>query len=153
MTETKGLRLYVNLGASQVRRRLKGVGFGVRKVESAGRNQAVIIHTATGDHLSDLTAIFSDAMPSSSRAELGVPVENLRNLGATSADWLREIGIHTRADLERFGPVLAYQLVQQRQPGCSLNLLWALAGALEDIDCRKLSASRKTALRQEAELD
>jgi len=60
MGEIKGYRLYVNLGASQVRRRLKGVGYGVRKVQSAGRGQAVIIHTATGQHLRDLAAVFAD---------------------------------------------------------------------------------------------
>ena len=31
----KGDRLYVNLGAAQVRRRLKGYGFGVRKDRAA----------------------------------------------------------------------------------------------------------------------
>ena len=36
MTDIKGDRLCVNLGASQVRRRLKGYGFGVRKVFSDG---------------------------------------------------------------------------------------------------------------------
>jgi hypothetical protein len=60
MGDIKGYRLYVNLGASQVRRRLKGVGYGVRKVQSAGRRQAVIIHTATGQHLRDLAAVFAD---------------------------------------------------------------------------------------------
>lgn len=60
MNDIKGYRLYVNLGASQVRRRLKGIGYGVRKVQSAGRGQAVIIHTATGQHLCDLAAIFAD---------------------------------------------------------------------------------------------
>jgi hypothetical protein len=55
-------------------------------------------------------------MPSSSREELDIPVENLRNLGPTSATWLREINVHTRADLDRLGPVLAYRLVKQRQP-------------------------------------
>jgi len=40
-----------HLGASQVRRRLKGHGYGVRKVYTDGKNRAVIIHTATGDHL------------------------------------------------------------------------------------------------------
>ena len=58
MSEIKGDKLYVELGASQVRRRLKGHGFGVRKVHSDGKNQAVIIHTATGDHLRDLEALF-----------------------------------------------------------------------------------------------
>jgi hypothetical protein len=62
MKQVKGQRLYVNLGASRVRRRLRGVGFGVRKVESAGRNRAVIIHTATGDHRRELEALFHDVM-------------------------------------------------------------------------------------------
>ena len=53
MGEVKGYRLYVNLPASQVRRRLKGYGFGVRKVESAGKSQALVIHTATGHHYRD----------------------------------------------------------------------------------------------------
>ena len=44
-------KLFVNLGASQARRRLKGFGHGVRKVETAGSNKAVIVHTATGQHL------------------------------------------------------------------------------------------------------
>ena len=35
MTDIKGDRLCVNLGASQVRRRLKGYGFGVRKDRAA----------------------------------------------------------------------------------------------------------------------
>jgi hypothetical protein len=60
MNDVKGYRLYVNLGASQVRRRLKGLGYGVRKVQAAGRGQAVIIHTATGQHLRDLEAVFAD---------------------------------------------------------------------------------------------
>ena len=58
MGEVKGDRLYVEFGASQVRRRLKGHGFGVRKVHSDGKNRAVITHTATGDHLRDLEALF-----------------------------------------------------------------------------------------------
>ena len=70
MTDIKGDRLYVNLSASEVRGRLKGHGFGVKKVHSAGRNQAVIIHTATGQHRDKLKALFGDAMPSSSEEEL-----------------------------------------------------------------------------------
>ena len=35
MTDIKGDRLCENLGASQVRRRLKGTGFGVRKDRAA----------------------------------------------------------------------------------------------------------------------
>jgi DNA transformation protein len=60
MRKIKGDRLFVNLGASQVRRRLRGFGHGVRKVESAGRNQAIIIHTATGAHLRELESLFAE---------------------------------------------------------------------------------------------
>jgi DNA transformation protein and related proteins len=64
MTENKGDRLYVSLGASQTRRRLQGHGFGVKKVQAVGRNEAVIIHTATGQHLDELRALFSDVISS-----------------------------------------------------------------------------------------
>lgn len=62
MKEIKGERLYVALGASKVRRRLKGHGFGVRKVYSDGKDRAVIVHTATGDHLRQLEALFQDVL-------------------------------------------------------------------------------------------
>lgn len=60
MPEPKGDRLLVNVGASEARRRLKGFGHGVRKVQSAGRQRSVIIHTATGVHLQELEAKFVD---------------------------------------------------------------------------------------------
>lgn len=69
MTNIKGYRLFVNLGASQVRRRLKGVGFGVRKVETAGKGQAVIIHTATGEHRRKLFAVFEGLIVSGDDGE------------------------------------------------------------------------------------
>jgi hypothetical protein len=59
---TKTDRLYVDLGASQVRRRLKGHGFGVRRVETAGKYRAVITHTATGEHLRQLQSLFQDVI-------------------------------------------------------------------------------------------
>jgi len=146
-------KLYVNLSASQTRKRLKGHGFGVRKVEATDRNQSVIIHTATGQHLRELQALFSDVLTSSSRDALDIPVENLRNIGPTSAAWLHEIRVHTRADLERLGPVTTYRLVSQRHAGTSVNFLWAMAGALSDKDWRDLSLNQKARLRMELEED
>jgi hypothetical protein len=66
MTNATTDKLYVYLSASQTRKRLKGHGFGVRKVEAADRNQAVIVHTATGQHLRELKSLFADVMSSSS---------------------------------------------------------------------------------------
>jgi DNA transformation protein and related proteins len=151
MNELKGQRLYVNLGASQVRRRLKGFGHGVRKVQSAGRNQAVIIHTATGQHLRELQSLFADVSPSLTADQLGTPIEEVRNVGAASARWLRQAGIASKAELQRFGAVLAYRRVKQLQPRTSLNLLWALAAGLSDRDWRELTEEEKLQLRQQAE--
>ena len=69
MTDIKGDRLNVNLSASQARRRLKGHGLGVRKIHSGGKNRAVVIHTATGDHLRELEALLQDAIGASDEVE------------------------------------------------------------------------------------
>src|SRR5687767_11572081 len=139
MPDPKGDKLYVNLGASQARRRLKGFGHGVRKVQSAGRNQAVIIHTAIGRHLEELEALFADVGCSSTEINLDEPIDNLPNLGPSSAAWLREAGVRTITDLERQGPVAAYRRVKERWPQATLNLLWALEAGLLGKDWRELS--------------
>ena len=71
MHNIRGDRLFVNLSASQARRRLKGFGHGVRKIHSAGKDQAVIIHTATGQHLLELKAVFADVLPTVSEDSPG----------------------------------------------------------------------------------
>lgn len=80
-----------------------------------------------------------------------LPIESLRNLGDKSVQWLRDVGISTIAELEPLGPVVAYRLVKQRQPKTSLNLLWAMAAGLQQIDWRDLPDATKNRLRQEAE--
>jgi DNA transformation protein and related proteins len=116
MADPKGDKLFANLGASQARRRLKGFGHGVRKVQSAGRNRAAITHTATGQHLKELQALFTDVGFSNSESELNEPIDNLPNIGATSASWLRDAGVQSISDLERLGPAAAFKLVKQKQP-------------------------------------
>lgn len=54
--------LYVNLSASEARRRLKGHGLGVRRIENAGNRCAAIFHNATGTHLKQLKAFFRDVI-------------------------------------------------------------------------------------------
>ncbi len=44
-------KLIVPLSATETRRRLKGKGLGVKKIHSNGKNQAVVIHTATNFNL------------------------------------------------------------------------------------------------------
>jgi len=63
MTDDSG-HLNVTVSASEVRRRLKGHGFGVRRIESAGKGRTVIDHTATGKHLRQLESLFQGAVES-----------------------------------------------------------------------------------------
>ena len=62
MEELGSGHLYVKLSASEARRRLKGHGFGVRRIEAAGKGRAVIVHTATGKHLRQLESLFQGAI-------------------------------------------------------------------------------------------
>lgn len=151
MSDPGGFRLFVNLSTAKAKRRLKGFGHGVRKIQSAGRNQAAIIHTATGSHLDELKAQFSDVGCAEQYDRLSPPIENLRNLGPASAEWLRAVGVTTIDDLKKAGPVLAWELVRRRRRGVSRNLLWALAAGLQDRDWRELTANEKQQLLDRTE--
>ena len=74
----------------------------------------------------------------------------MRNIGPVSEKWLAEIGIYTVADLRAAGAVPTYKLLKEIYPQrVSLNLLWGLEAAVRDIDWRDLTATDKTALKQQ----
>lgn len=56
----------------------------------------------------------------------------MRNLGPASAWMLSAAGINSVATLQALGSVAAYRRVLQSGQKASLNLLWALEGALTD---------------------
>lgn len=58
----------------------------------------------------------------------------MRNIGPASARWLAEIGVTSLEELGRVGAVEAYRRARELHPDkVSLNLLWALQGALMDL--------------------
>ncbi|MHB8864256.1 MAG: TfoX/Sxy family DNA transformation protein [Pirellulaceae bacterium] len=120
-------------------------------MQSAGRNQAVIIHTATGQHLLELETKFADVGFSTTENGLSEPIDNLRNLGPNTAASLRDVGISTIAELERLGPARAFRLVKRKHPESSLNVLWSVAAGLMDRDWRELTRDEKERLKKEAE--
>lgn len=63
----------------------------------------------------------------------------LRNLGPRSRDMLAAAGIRTIADLTARGAVHAWDDVRRCGQPASLNLLWALVGALEGRDWREVA--------------
>lgn len=78
-----------------------------------------------------------------------VDIDRLLNLGPQSAKWLKRVGIETRDDLERVGPLQAFTLVRDREPKVTLNLLWALVGALEGYRWDEVPEELKALLLQE----
>ena len=74
-------------------------------------------------------------------------LEGLLNLGPASARMLRAVGIDTPTALQELGAVMAFQIVRHRHPYVSLNLLWALRGALTGRHWTALPADEKDALR------
>ena len=75
----------------------------------------------------------------------------LKNLGNTSVNWLRTVGIHTRDELHRIGPVAAYNRIRERGIRVSRVLLYALQGALMDIHWNELDEDLKRRLVEEAD--
>jgi hypothetical protein len=72
--------------------------------------------------------------------------DKLLNIGPKSAAWLRQVGIRTLEDLHRLGPVDAFLKVKRAGFRPSLNLLYALAGAIDGCHWAALSAERKSEL-------
>lgn len=75
----------------------------------------------------------------------------LRNLGKTSAQWLHATGIHSRAELQRRGPVDAYCAVRARGFRASKSLMFAIAGALKDMHWNELDPRYKAELLDQLE--
>ncbi|MDX9874151.1 MAG: TfoX/Sxy family protein [Spongiibacteraceae bacterium] len=75
----------------------------------------------------------------------------LPNLGHTSVNWLRAIGVQTRADLERIGPVEAFVKVRSRGMRPSRVFLYSLQAALLGCHWTELDPDLKRDLIEQAE--
>lgn len=77
--------------------------------------------------------------------------EKLRNIGPKSAAWLRQVGLRSREDLEALGAVDAFMRVKRAGFKPSLNLLYALEGALLDCHWQEVPELRRADLVAAAE--
>ena len=79
------------------------------------------------------------------------PVAEMRNLGPRCAEWRALIGIYDEGALHRVGAVEAdRELMVQEVTKSHRMLFYALAGALEDVDCLQLAPEKKWELESEA---
>lgn len=76
-------------------------------------------------------------------------IRDLPNLGNKSVGLLREIGVYTDVDLRELGAVTAYCLLKAQNERVSVNMLWALYGALNDLDWREIPTKTKAILLDE----
>jgi DNA-3-methyladenine glycosylase I len=77
-------------------------------------------------------------------------LSQLRNLGPASEKWLNAIGVRTRDDLEQLGAVTLYKLLKDHGYNATLNMVYAIEGALRGIDWRQLPAPLKAQLKTAA---
>lgn len=79
-------------------------------------------------------------------------LKKLKGLGPKSEAQLNQIGIFSKGDLITIGPIRAYiRLKNEGQTNVSLNFLYAMVGAIRDIDWRQIAREEKALLLMELE--
>ena len=74
------------------------------------------------------------------------PISALPNLGPKSLHVLTLVGITNVAQLRKVGSVAAYARAKQASANVSLNLLWALEGALTGLTWQTVAREHRTSL-------
>ena len=74
-------------------------------------------------------------------------ISELSNLGSKSEAWLNEIGVFTKADIERVGSIEIYRLLRQNGLPASLNFFYAIEAMLIGEHLTGLSPSLRSELR------
>lgn len=86
-------------------------------------------------------------MPETDKADsVADAIAHLPNLGPQSQQMLAQAGIHTLADLRALGAVAAYVQTKRSGARVSLNLLWALEGAITGLHWQDVARDHRTSL-------
>jgi DNA transformation protein and related proteins len=84
-------------------------------------------------------------MAASKNASEGA-IEGLPNLGPKSAAMLASAGIERIEQLRQLGSVAAFVKVKAAVPSASLNLLWAMEGALAGLSWQQVAHEHRASL-------
>ncbi len=74
------------------------------------------------------------------------PLAHLPNLGPKSQQMLLAAGIATPEELRQMGAVAAFSRVKRACSAASLNLLWALEGALSGLPWQAVAHEHRASL-------
>ena len=72
--------------------------------------------------------------------------EKIKNIGPKSMAWLRQTGIRTLAELKTTGALAAYVRIKRAGFKPSINLLYAMEGAILDCHWQGLPEGRRSEL-------
>ena len=84
--------------------------------------------------------------PASKQSGASTPLNGLPNLGPKSRQMLAKAGVLTLKQLTALGSVPAYVKVKRSGAPASLNLLWALEGALTGLSWQVVAREHRTRL-------
>jgi hypothetical protein len=79
--------------------------------------------------------------------------EKIRNIGPKSMAWLRQTGVRSLADLQSVGSLAAFVRIKRAGFRPSLNLLYALEGAILGCHWQEIPDTRRAELVQAAEAE
>jgi DNA transformation protein len=71
----------------------------------------------------------------------------LMNLGPKSSEWLAAVGVRTEAELRALGSIAAYRLLALRGYPVSMNLVYAIEGALSGRHWTEIGPDEKERLK------
>jgi DNA transformation protein len=74
-------------------------------------------------------------------------LSDLKNFGPTSQQWLNAIGVYTKSDLVRLGSIHAYRLMKDRGFNVTMNMVYAMEGAILGMRWDELPEKLKAELR------
>ena len=77
---------------------------------------------------------------------MNTPAPRMLNIGAKSGAWLRQVGLRTHDDLAAVGALEAFLRVKRAGFKPSLNLLYALEGALMGCHWQQVDVGRRAEL-------
>jgi DNA transformation protein and related proteins len=69
---------------------------------------------------------------------------SMRGLGPASAKMIAQAGVTASVDLKKADLYQLYARIKQQQPKVSINLLYAMIGAVEDEDWRMIAKERRS---------
>ncbi len=74
-------------------------------------------------------------------------LSELTNFGPTSEQWLNAIGVYTKSDLVRLGSIHAYWLMKERGFNLTMNMVYAMEGAILSMKWDELPENLKAELQ------